>query len=199
MSDLAVILASGSESRRRLLENAGVDAECVKPNVDEDAAKMSFRAQKLRVADQAMQLAELKAVKVSSRREGLVIGGDQMLNLGGEPMDKPVDMDDAANHLRRFSGKPHTLETAIVIAENGKPVWRHLSAPKLTVRPLDEAFIASYLAATGPDILSTVGAYKLEGLGAQLFSRIEGDYFSILGLPLLPLLDYLRVRGVIRA
>ena len=199
MSEPQVILASGSESRRRLLANAGVLAESVRPNVDEDAAKQTFRADGMRVSDQAMQLAELKAVKVSSRRDGLVIGGDQMLNLGGEPMDKPADMAEAANHLRRFSGKSHTLETAIVIAEGGKPVWRHLTAPKLTVRPLDEAFISSYLQASGADILSTVGAYKLEGLGAQLFSRIEGDYFSILGLPLLPLLDYLRVRGVIRA
>ena len=199
MSEPQVILASGSESRRRLLANAGVLAESVRPNVDEDAAKQTFRADGMRVSDQAMQLAELKAVKVSSRRDGLIIGGDQMLNLGGEPMDKPADMAEAANHLRRFSGKSHTLETAIVIAEGGKPVWRHLTAPKLTVRPLDEAFISSYLQASGADILSTVGAYKLEGLGAQLFSRIEGDYFSILGLPLLPLLDYLRVRGVIRA
>ena len=91
------------------------------------------------------------------------------------------------------------METAIVIAENGEPVWRHLTSPKLSVRMLDEAFIDHYLKAAGPDILNTVGAYQLEGIGAQLFNRIEGDYFSILGLPLLPLLDYLRVRGVIEA
>ena len=143
-----VILASGSESRRRLLANAGVTAEAVRPNVDEDAAKATFRAKGMRVSDQAMQLAELKAVKVSQRREGLVIGGDQMLNLDGEPIDKPKDMTEAAGHLRRFSGKTHRLETAIVIAENGESVWRHLAAPKLTVRPLSEAFIASYLEAS---------------------------------------------------
>ncbi|MEQ9447535.1 MAG: Maf family protein [Rhodospirillaceae bacterium] len=194
-----IILASGSESRRALLANAGIDAICIKPRVDEDAAKAVFRAEKMRVSDQAMRLAEMKAVKVSQSHEGLVIGGDQMLNLGGEAMDKPVDMADAANHLRRFSGKIHTLETAIVIAEGGRPVWRHLVAPKLTVRPLSDEFIASYLDAAGPVILKTVGAYMLEGVGAQLFNRIEGDYFSILGLPLLPLLDYLRTRGVIAA
>ena len=195
---LAVILASGSASRRRLLANAGVAATNVKPNVDEEAAKAAFRADGMRVSDQAMQLAELKAIKVSRNHPGLVIGGDQMLNLEGEAMDKPAGMEQAASHLRRLSGKTHTLETAIVIAENGEPVWRHLTAPKLSVRPLDDAFIASYLDAAGPGILDTVGAYQLEGLGAQLFSRIEGDYFSILGLPLLPLLDYLRTRGVMK-
>ncbi|MEM5515688.1 Maf family protein [Henriciella sp. AS95] len=197
MSNLNIILASGSESRRKLLAGAGIDAVCIKPNVDEDVAKVSFRAEKMRVSDQAMRLAEMKAVKVSQKHGGLVIGGDQMLNLDGEAMDKPVDLADAANHLRQFSGKAHKLETAIVIAEDGVPVWRHLVAPTLTVRPLTEDFIAAYLEAAGPQILNTVGAYMLEGIGAQLFSRIEGDYFSILGLPLLPLLDYLRVRGVI--
>lgn len=192
-----VVLASGSESRRALLAGAGIDAACIRPNVDEDAAKASCRAAGMRVSDQAMRLAELKAIKVSRNEAGLVIGGDQMLNLDGEAMDKPADMDEAANHLRRLSGKTHRLETAIVIAENGEPVWRHLATPKLTVRPLGDAFISHYLDAAGPDILKTVGAYQLEGLGAQLFSRIEGDYFSILGLPLLPLLDYLRIRGVI--
>ncbi|WP_084396297.1 Maf family protein [Henriciella aquimarina] len=194
---LEVVLASGSESRRTLLAGAGVEAVAVKPNVDEEAAKASYRASGMRVSDQAMQLAELKAIKVSRARDGLVIGGDQMLNLEGEAMDKPANMAEAASHLRRFSGKTHRLETAIVIAEGGEPVWRHLSTPKLTVRPLSEPFIETYLEAAGPGVLKTVGAYQLEGLGAQLFSRIEGDYFSILGLPLLPLLDYLRVRGVL--
>lgn len=196
-TSLSVILASGSESRRSLLANAGVQAVNIKPNVDEESAKAAFRTDGMRVSDQAMRLAELKAIKVSRNHEGLVIGGDQMLNLDGEPVDKPASMEEAENHLRRFSGKIHRLETAIVIAENGEPVWRHLTTPKLTVRKLGEAFIQHYLEATGPDILKTVGAYQLEGLGAQLFSRIEGDYFSVLGLPLLPLLDYLRVRGVI--
>lgn len=199
MSKSSIILASGSASRRSLLANAGIEATSIKPNVDEDAAKVAFRAEGMRVSDQAMRLAELKAVKVSRNHSGLVIGGDQMLNVDGQPLDKPADMAEARHHLRRLSGKTHRLETAIVIAENGEPVWRHLTSPKLSVRMLDEAFIDHYLKAAGPVILNTVGAYQLEGIGAQLFNRIEGDYFSILGLPLLPLLDYLRVRGVIEA
>ena len=192
-----IILASGSASRRALLSGAGVSAESIKPNVDEDAAKRTMRGDDLGVRDQAMQLAEMKAVKVSASKPGLVIGGDQMLNLDGEAFDKPVDLSAAATHLRKLSGKTHTLETAIVIAENGRPIWRHLARPKLTVRQLSDAFINEYVEACGQVLLSTVGAYQLEGPGAQLFTKIEGDYFSILGLPLLPLLEYLRVRGVL--
>ena len=192
-----IILASGSASRRALLAGAGVDAESVKPNVDEDAAKAVMRADGLSVRDQAMQLAELKAIKVSRARSGLVIGGDQMLNLDGEAFDKPPTLAAAKQHLQKLSGKSHHLETAIVIAEDGAPVWRFLARPKLTVRTLSVEFIERYVATCGESLLSTVGAYQLEGQGAQIFTQIEGDYFSILGLPLLPLLDYLRVRGVL--
>lgn len=180
-----------------LLANAGVEAEAVRPGVDEDLAKAAFRREGLAVRDQAMALAELKAVKVSASRPGFVIGGDQMLALGEEAFDKPADMAGARRHLERLSGKTHTLETAIVICENGQPVWRHLARPKLTMRVLSPGFIDTYLEAAGEPVLATVGAYQLEGLGSQLFTRIEGDFFSILGLPLLPLLDYLRVRGVL--
>ena len=192
-----IVLASGSQSRRAVLASAGVEADTVKPNVDEDAAKAAFRADGMSVRDQAMQLAELKSVKVSMREQGLVIGCDQMLSLDGEAFDKPVNLEDARNHLRKLSGKVHTLETAIVICEDGKPVWRHLARPRLTVRPLSGPFIETYVDTVGDPLMSTVGAYQLEGLGAQLFTRIKGDYFSILGLPLLPLLDYLRTRGVL--
>lgn len=194
---LNIILASGSASRRSLLAGAGVQAQSIKPNVDEEAAKRTMRADGVSVSNQAMQLAELKAVKVSSQVDGLVIGGDQMLNLDGEAFDKPINLDGAARHLKKLSGKTHTLETAIVIAENGIPTWRHLARPHLTVRTLSNEFIDTYIQSCGPPLLTTVGAYQLEGLGAQLFSRIEGDYFSILGLPLLPLLDYLRIRKVL--
>lgn len=192
-----VILASGSASRRALLAGAGVEAISIKPNVDEDAAKAAMRADGLSVRDQAMQLAEMKAVKVSQTTPGLVIGGDQMLNLDGAAFDKPADLEAAKDHLRKLSGRPHRLETAIVVAENGQPVWRQLARPKLTVRTLSEEFIIDYVAACGDALLSTVGAYQLEGRGSQIFTQIEGDYFSILGLPLLPLLDYFRVRGVL--
>ena len=194
---LDVILASGSESRRRLLSAAGVEAMACKPNVDEDAMKAAFRAEGLPVRDQAMQLAEMKAVKVSQRERGLVIGGDQMLALGAEAFDKPPTLKGAKDHLRKLSGKSHTLETAIVVCEDGVPVWRHLARPRLTMRPLSEAFIDQYVERVGQPLLATVGAYQLEGLGAQLFASVEGDYFSILGLPLLPLLDYFRIRGVL--
>lgn len=194
---LAVTLASTSKSRRALLAAAGVVAESAAPNVDEEAFRNSMRANQLPVREQAMQLAELKAMRISAKRPGLVIGGDQMLALGDQAFDKPADLEAAKNHLRQLSGKSHTLETAIVICEDGAPVWRHLARPKLTIRPLTEEFIDSYVSACGEALLSTVGAYQLEGPGAQLFTRIEGDYFSILGVPLLPLLDYLRIRKVL--
>ncbi len=196
---IAVILASGSASRRSLLENAGVEAACIKPSVDEDAAKAAFRAENMSVRDQAMRLAEMKAIKVSLQHEGLVIGGDQMLALGNEAFDKPVNLDGARSHLTKLSGKTHTLETAIVVCENGRPVWRFLARPRLTMRSLTPEYIDAYVNDVGEPLLATVGAYQLEGLGAQLFTAIEGDYFSILGLPLLPLLDYFRTRGVLSA
>ena len=189
-------LASGSASRRALLTGAGVMAQAVAPNVDEDSYRTAMRADGVSVRDQAMQLAEMKAVRVSQSRPGLVIGGDQMLALGEEALDKPRDLAEAKSHLLRLSGKSHTLETAIVVCEEGRPVWRHLARPKLTMRPLSPEFIDYYVERCGSALLTTVGAYQLEGYGAQLFSRIEGDYFSILGLPLLPLLDYLRIRKV---
>ncbi len=197
MSDVPVILASGSASRRALLANAGIVAEAVRPGVDEDAFKIAMRGEGTSVSDQAMRLAQLKAMKVSDTRPGLVIGGDQMLSLAGEAFDKPGDRDAAREHLRALSGKTHTLETALVVCEGGVPVWRHLAQPRLTMRTLSDNFIETYLDQTGDTILSTVGGYQLEGLGSQLFSRIEGDYFSILGLPLLALMDYLRTRGVL--
>lgn len=190
-------LASTSKSRRALLAAAGVEADAAAPNVDEEAFRNTMRVNGLPVREQAMQLAELKAIRVSAKRPGLVIGGDQMLALGDQAFDKPADLEGARNHLRQLSGKSHTLETAIVVCEDGAPVWRHLARPKLTMRPLSEAFIETYVSACGEALLSTVGAYQLEGPGAQLFTRIEGDYFSILGLPLLPLLDYLRIRKVL--
>ncbi|MEL6103509.1 MAG: Maf family protein [Pseudomonadota bacterium] len=195
MTGPAIILASASKSRQAVLANAGVAAAAIPALVDEDTAKAALRAEGASVSDQAMALAELKAVKVSRNTPGLVIGGDQMLGLGHRAFDKPKTRDEARGHLFALSGQTHRLETALVICEDGAPVWRHLARPKLTMRPLSEAFIEEYLDTVGDAVYSTVGAYQLEGLGAQLFTAIEGDYFSILGLPLLPLLDYLRVRG----
>ncbi len=192
-----VVLASTSASRRALLENAGVRARCLAPLVDEDGMKAAMRADGVAVRDQAMRLAELKALRVSENVSGLVIGGDQMLALGDRAYDKPADLAAARAQLLELSGHVHTLETAVAVAEGGQVVWRHHARPALTMRRLSAPFIDAYLVAAGEDILATVGGYKLEGLGSQLFSRIEGDYFAILGLPLLPLLDYFRLRGVL--
>ena len=194
-----IILASGSQSRRAVLANAGVAAAAISPNLDEDAAKASFRSAGMSIRDQAMELAVLKGQKVSMRETGLVISGDQMLALGEAAFDKPKTPAEARSHLERLSGQTHTLETAIVVSEGGVPVWRHLARPKLTMRPLSDQYIDHYLEAIGDDVYKTVGGYMLEGLGAQLFNRIEGDFFSILGLPLLPLLDYLRIRGILES
>ncbi|NBC19475.1 MAG: septum formation protein Maf [Alphaproteobacteria bacterium] len=197
MSQPALILASGSASRRALLDNAGIEAQAVRPNLDEETARAGMRAEGISVRDQAVHLAELKALKVSSARPGLVVGGDQMLNLDGRALDKPADLAEARTHLETLSGRTHTLETALVICEGGTPVWRHVAQPRLTMRPLSGDFIDSYLERAGKAVLTTVGAYQLESLGSQLFARIEGDYFSILGMPLLALMDYLRTRGVL--
>ena len=139
MSLPKVTLASGSSSRRALLANAGVIADTVKPNIDEAPIRDRMRADKISIRDQAMELAELKALKVSQGREGLVIGGDQMLALGDTAFDKPADLAGARAHLEALSGQSHRLETAIAVAENGQIVWKHLARPKLTMRALSEA------------------------------------------------------------
>lgn len=194
---MRIVLASGSASRAALLSGAGVPVDAIPSRVDEDSAKAAMRSEGVSPRDQAMRLAELKALKVSSAEAGLVIGGDQMMSCGQAVFDKPPDLAAAQTTLGRLRGKAHHLETATVIAENGQIVWRHLERPRLTMRDLTDTEITEYLAAVGDDVLSTVGAYKLEAEGIRLFSAIEGDYFAILGLPLLPVLDYLRTRKAI--
>ncbi|MBB36547.1 MAG: septum formation protein Maf [Hirschia sp.] len=192
-----LILASQSKSRGALMKNAGLVFEQIPANVDEDAVKDSLRAQGASTRAQAESLAELKAMKLSSRESGIVLGADQMLDLEGEPLDKPKGMAGARDHLQRMRGKTHILETSLVACENGQPIWRAHTRPRLTMRNFSDAFIDQYLESAGEGILSSVGAYHLEGLGAQLFSNIEGDYFSILGLPLIQLLTWLRDREMI--
>lgn len=193
---MSLVLASASTVRRKLLEAAGLQFEVDVARVDEEAAKQSLRAGGLAPRDQADALAELKALSVSKRRGGLVIGADQMLNIGREVLDKPVDRQDARNHLRLLSGQSHSLITAAVIARDGEVIWRHIETPRLKMRSLSEAFIETYLDMAGEGVLRSVGAYELEGAGANLFDRVEGDYFSVLGLPLLPLLAFLREHGL---
>jgi septum formation protein len=192
-----LILASGSASRALVMRGAGLSFVQVKPGVDEDAVKASMRAEGEPPRRQAEVLAETKAMKVSAQRPGVVLGADQMLDLGGEGFDKPASVEEARAQLKRLRGHTHILQTALVACVEGAPVWRFIAQPRLTMRPFSDAFLDQYLAASDLDVTETVGGYKLEGLGAQLFERIEGDYFSILGLPLLPLLQWLRDRGTL--
>lgn len=194
---MSLILASGSAIRRKVLEAAGVAFEVDVPRVDEEAAKASLRRDGLKPRDQADALAALKALSVSQRREGLVIGADQMLAIEGETLDKPKDRDEARSHLMRMRGKSHELLCAAVIARGGEVIWRHIETPRLRMRQFSDAFLEDYLDRGGDALLSSVGAYQLEGLGAHLFERVDGDYFSVLGLPLLPLLAFLREQGAV--
>lgn len=193
---MSLVLASASASRRRVLEAAGLAFAVDPARVDEEAAKASFRAQGMKPRDQADALAELKAVSVSTRRAGLVIGADQMLAFEGETFDKARDMDELRAQLKRLRGRSHQLISAAAVAREGVVIWRHIETPRLTMRPFSDAFLDAYLDRAGESLLSCVGGYQLEGLGAQLFERVEGDYFSVLGMPLLALLAFLREHGL---
>lgn len=196
-----IVLASQSASRRAMLTAAQVPFEALSPGVDEEAAKDALRADGLDARALADALAELKALRVSRRVPGaLVLGCDQTLSLAdGSMIDKAVDRADAERILRLLSGGVHHLHSAAVIVLNGEPIWRHIERVRMTVRPLSDAFITSYLDADWEECRWCVGCYRIEGPGAQLFSRIEGSQFGIQGLPLLPLLDFLRIRGVLGA
>lgn len=194
---MRLILASGSAARRAMLDAAGVPYEAMRPGVDEESAKASLAA--LSPRDLADALAELKAVKLSGRHpEALVLGCDSVVALEDVTLlDKPESREQAVDHLRMLSGKRHDLISAAVIAEGGNAVWRHVDRARMHVRTLSDGFISAYLDAEWPVISGCVGCYRIEGPGVQLFSRIEGDHFTILGLPLLPVLDYLRTRKLV--
>jgi septum formation protein len=194
---MSLILASQSASRRAMLDAAGVRYDAVPAHVDEEAVKGALRTENATPRALADALAELKAVKVSQARSRvLVLGSDSLVAFeDGTTLDKPESRAQAADHLRRMAGKRHDLVSAAVIAENGRPVWRAVDRAKMFVRPLSEAFIEQYLDLEWPAIAGCVGCYRIEGPGVQLFSRIEGSQFTVLGMPLLPVLDYLRTRG----
>jgi len=196
---MKLVLASQSASRRAMLDAAGVPHEALTAQVDEAAAKESLLADGIAPRDLADALAELKALKVSGLvPSALVLGGDSLVALDdGTLLDKPESREQAADHLRRMSGRSHDIFSAAVIAEGGRAVWRHVERAKLHVRPLSEQFIAQYLDLEWPAIAGCVGCFRIEGPGVQLFSRTEGSQFTILGMPLLPILDYLRTRGVL--
>lgn len=197
MPGSAVILASGSAIRRQVLTDAGVPFEVISKPVDEAAIKTSMMAQGARLRDIADALAEAKAMRVSKTTAGLVIGADQIMVMDKTLFDKPASIEDARERLWSMRGKTHKLIGALVICENGAPVWRHLSVVSLKVRLFTEEFLDRYVEAEGEAMLTSVGAYRFEGRGAQLFEHVDGDMFSILGLSLLPLLDYLRRREAI--
>jgi septum formation protein len=180
-----------------MLEAAGVAFESDVPRVDEEAVKASFRAEGMRPRAQADALAEMKALSVSRRRSGFVIGADQMLALEGEVFDKPKSAAEARAHMLRLRGRTHELITAAAVAREGAVIWRHIDTPRLTMRNFSDAFLDDYITRAGENVLASVGGYQLEGLGAQLFERVEGDYFSVLGLPLLPLLAFLREHRIV--
>lgn len=193
-----IILASGSPFRKALLVHAGVAVEAVPAEVDERALEAPLQGSGISPEDVALVLAEAKATEVSERKPGaLVLGCDQTLSLGDEVFHKPADMEAARRHLLALSGKTHQLNSAVVLARDGAVLWRHVGIASLTMRKLDPAFIGRHLARVGAKALSSVGAYQIEGEGIQLFERIEGDYFTIVGLPLLPVLAKLRDLGAI--
>ena len=193
-----VVLASASPTRAALLRSAGISIAIDAAAIDEAEVKASLRAARAAPAAIAESLAELKAQRVSRRHAGsLVIGADQVLECDGVLFDKPVDLAAARNQLLALRGCVHRLISAVVLMRDGQRVWHHVDRAELKMRDFSADFLDRYLESAGEAALSSVGAYQLEGCGAQLFASIDGDYFTILGLPLLPLLDILREHGVL--
>jgi septum formation protein len=196
----SVVLASASTSRQALLRAAAVDFETMPAPIDEDEAKLSLKAEGAGGAAIAETLAALKARAVARRVPGrLVIGADQVLECDGRLYDKPPDRAAARGQLLALRGRMHTLFCAVSVHEGDREVWHHLARARLRMRDFSADFLDRYLDLAGDDVLGSVGAYRLEGPGVQLFDQIDGDWFTILGLPLLPLLDYLRTRQALRA
>jgi septum formation protein len=195
---MQIILASNSPFRAMILTNAGVPFRAEAANIDERSVEAPLFNSGATAEDVAQVLAEAKAVDVSGRFPGeTVVGSDQTLSLGDDVFHKPRNMDEARHHLLRLSGRTHQLNSAIAIARNGDTIWRHVSVARLTMRALSPEFIGRHLVGVGAAALQSVGAYQYEGSGIQLFEKIEGDYFTIVGLPILPLLTELRRLGVI--
>lgn len=195
MGSRPLVLASASKARARLLENAGVAFETDPARIDETAVLDSLRAEEIGGRDAADILAELKASRVSERHAGaLCVGSDQTLVAGGRIFSKPEGLAGARKQLRELRGGPHELHSAAVVAVDGRTVWRHVDAARLWMRDFSDDFLEAYLA-RAEGLSDTVGGYRLEDEGAQLFERVSGDWFTIMGMPLLPLLSFLREHG----
>jgi septum formation protein len=194
---MPLILASKSPFRAMILKNAGIPFRSEGANIDERSVEAPLFNTGATPEDLAQVLAEAKALEVSERfADDIVLGADQTLSLGDDVFHKPRDMEEARRHLLRLSGRTHQLNSAMAIAKNGETLWQHMSVARLTMRDLSPEFIGQHLAEVGEAALQSVGAYQYEGLGIQLFDKIEGDYFTIIGLPILPLLHELRSLGV---
>lgn len=194
--DTPIILASGSEIRAQLLRNAGVPFEVMTAPVDEELIRESLEAEGTSPRDIADSLAEAKAQRVSAKLPGaLVLGCDQVLDFEKEVFSKPKDKAEARSQLQRLRKNRHTLLSAAVIYEDGKPVWRHVGIVRLLMRDFSDDFLDDYIERNWDSIQHTVGCYQLEGEGVRLFTRVDGDYFTVLGMPLLEILAYLTLRG----
>ena len=193
-----IILASASQIRASLLQNAGLQVTAIPARVDEEMIRAALQAEDATPRDIADALAESKARKVVAKTSGLVLGCDQILALGDRIFAKPTDPDDASQQLQALRGKTHQLLSAMVLYDGGQPIWRHVGVARLVMQNLSDGYIDDYLARNWHSVQHSVGCYKLEEEGARMFSQIDGDYFTILGLPLLPLLNFLSLRGLIR-
>lgn len=196
----ALVLASGSSTRRAMLENAGLAFIVDPPELDENVIKTMFKDMPYAGRLIAERLAADKAREISHRHpDALVIGADQTLQIGSRLLDKPRDRAEATRQLELLRGQTHGLTTVVAVAANGRILWHHQDMARLTMRSFSDAWLERYLDALGDEVTTTVGGYRLEGLGAQMFERIDGDWFTILGLPLLPLLNFLRDQGALAA
>jgi septum formation protein len=196
LANTPVILASSSKTRRDMLEKAGITFTVVPPKLDEETEKQNLLG--YGPTDYALQLAKLKAMSISqSNNDALVIGTDQTLHLDNNLFNKAATIEEALSHLHRLRGQTHVLRSAVVCCHQGNCLWSHVAEAHMTMRNFSELFVQSYVHGEADRILSAVGCYQLEGRGSQLFESMTGDYFTVLGLPLFPLLDFLRRSGIL--